>query len=130
MSERDRRPCKECAHYIADGVICPVDCICQSAWEPKNDQTIKADAGKLQLTLVPREIIRAIAEVRMYGNQKYGDSESWRRVDKQRYRDAMCRHILAYLDDPSGVDDESGIGHLKHAACNIAFLLEMEKDNA
>ena len=35
------------------------------------DQTAKADAGKLQLTLVPREIIREIAKVRMYGNAKY-----------------------------------------------------------
>lgn len=92
-----------------------------------NDQTIKADAGKLQLTLVPREIIRAIARVRMYGNRKYGDSESWRRVAPSRYRDAAFRHFLAYLDDPQGVDQESGIPHLEHLACNVAFLLEMEK---
>lgn len=91
------------------------------------DQTIKADAGKLQLTLVPREIIRAVARVRMYGNAKYGDSESWRRVESSRYRDAAFRHFLAYLDDPEGVDPESGIPHLEHLACNIAFLLEMER---
>ena len=42
--------------------------------------------------------------------------------------DALLRHTLAYLDDPSGVDEESGIPHLKHMACNIAFLCEMEKD--
>ena len=89
-----------------------------------NDQTAKADAGKLQLTLVPREIIREIAKVRMYGNAKYpeGGPENWRRVSAQRYRDAMFRHVLAYLDDPEGVDPESGLLHLYHIACNVAFL--------
>lgn len=92
------------------------------------DQTAKADAGKLQLTLVPREIIREIAKVRMYGNAKYpeGGPDNWRRVSAQRYRDAMFRHMLAYLDDPKGVDPESGLLHLSHIACNVAFLFEVE----
>lgn len=91
-----------------------------------NDQTIKADAGKPRLTLVPQQVIYDIATVREYGLSKYGDSESWRSVDPQRYRDAAYRHFLAYLADPAGVDAESGIAHLKHLACNIAFLCEME----
>jgi hypothetical protein len=90
-----------------------------------NDQTAKADAGKLRLSLVPTEIIREIAKVRMYGTAKYGDSENWKRVEAERYRDALCRHILAYMDDPESVDEESGLSHLAHAACNIAFLLQM-----
>lgn len=90
------------------------------------DQTAKADAGKLQLTLVPRQIIRDIAVIRMYGNRKYKDPENWRQVSKERYRDAAYRHFLAYLDDPTGVDEESGLPHLWHLACNIAFLCEME----
>lgn len=93
------------------------------------DQTIKADSGKLRLTLVPAQIIRDIAEVREYGNRKYGDSDSWKRVEKERYRDAAFRHFLAYLEDPQGHDEESGIMHLKHLACNIAFLCEMEKED-
>lgn len=93
----------------------------------QNDQTIKADAGKLDLTLVPRDAIREIARIRMYGVQKYGASESWRRVDPNRYRAAAFRHFLAYLDDPHGVDEESGLPHLSHLACNVAFLIELEK---
>ena len=42
------------------------------------NQSAKADAGKLDLTLVPRQIIREIAAIRMYGNQKYGDPNNWR----------------------------------------------------
>lgn len=93
---------------------------------PGKDQKAKADAGKLQLTLVPRQIIRNIAVIRMYGNKKYHDPENWRQVSKERYRDAAFRHFLAYLDDPSGVDEESGLPHLWHLACNIAFLCEEE----
>ena len=92
-----------------------------------NDQTAKADAGKLQLTLVPRQIIRCIAVIRMYGNRKYHDPENWKQVSKERYRDAAFRHFLAYLDDPRGRDAESGLPHLWHLACNIAFLCEMEE---
>ena len=95
-----------------------------------NDQTIKSDAGKPRLTLVPRQILKDIAQIREYGLAKYGDSESWKSVEIERYRDAAFRHFVAYLDDPSGVDAESGLTHLAHLACNIAFLCELEKDNA
>lgn len=93
-----------------------------------NNQNAKADAGKLQLTLVPTQIIKDIAEVRMYGNQKYHSPDNWMLVEKERYRDALYRHFLAYLDDPQGVDEESGLPHLSHLACNVAFLCELEKE--
>ncbi len=93
-----------------------------------NNQQAKADSGKARLTLVPRQILFDIAKVREYGNKKYGSSENWKQVEKERYRDAAFRHFLAYLDDPEGLDEESGLPHLAHLACNIAFLCEMEGD--
>ena len=93
---------------------------------PEYDQTAKADAGKPEITLVPTQIIRDIAVIRMYGNKKYGDPDNWKTVEPVRYRDALMRHLLAYIDDPASVDDESGLPHLWHAACNIAFLCDME----
>jgi hypothetical protein len=90
------------------------------------DQTAKADAGKLPLTLVPTDLIRAVGAVRQYGVSKYGDPDNWKRVEPQRYRDAAFRHFLAYLDDPEGLD-ESGLPHLWHCACNLAFLIALEK---
>lgn len=91
-----------------------------------NDQKAKADAGKIRPTLVPRQIIREIAKVREYGNRKYGSSDNWKDVEPERYRDAMFRHMLAYLDDPKGIDEESGLPHLSHLACNVAFLCDFE----
>ena len=92
----------------------------------EKNQQAKADAGKLKLTLVPRGIIRAVARIRMYGNEKYHDPENGRTVEIERYLDAAFRHFLSYLDDPHGVDEESGLPHLWHLACNVAFLVEME----
>lgn len=93
------------------------------------NQEIKADAGKPQLTLVPRQILFDIAQVREYGCKKYHSPDNWKKVEIERYRDAAFRHFMAYLDNPQGVDNESGLSHLKHLACYIAFLCELEKEN-
>ena len=93
-----------------------------------NDQTIKADAGKPRLSLVPTQIIKDIAYVRMYGVEKYpeGGPDNWKKVEVERYRDAAFRHLLAYLKDPKGRDEESGLPHRWHLECNLAFLAELE----
>lgn len=95
------------------------------------DQTIKADNGKAKLSLVPTAIIYAIARIREYGNNKYpkGGKDNWKQVEVERYRDALFRHLLLYLEDPTGVDEESKLPHLWHIACNVAFLCELEKEN-
>lgn len=93
----------------------------------EGDQDVKADAGKPRLTLVPQEILYAIAAVREYGCEKYGDPENWKKVDAQRYRDAMFRHFMAYLAGYHSKDPESGLPHLWHLACNVAFLCAMEE---
>lgn len=95
---------------------------------PSNNQEIKADNGKPQCRLVPCEIVRCIARVREYGLKKYGTAESWRQVEVERYQDAMYRHLLAYIEEPTGTDEESGLPHLWHIACNVAFLCEMQKE--
>lgn len=92
-------------------------------------QAAKHDAGKIRPTLVLPSLIRAVAAVRMHGVKTYTDPENWRQVSPERYRDALYRHWLAYLDDQQAVDDESGLPHLWHMACNIMFLIEMEGKN-
>ena len=89
------------------------------------DQSAKADKGKLELSLVNPELVKAVAEVRMYGTEKYGDSENWRKVEPKRYVDALYRHLLAYIEG-NEADEESGLSHLAHMACNLSFLLDKE----
>lgn len=92
------------------------------------DYHAKQDYGKTKLTLVPRRILWDVAAIREYGNNKYpeGGPDNWKEVEIDRYRDAAYRHFLKYLDDPYGLDAESGLPHLWHLACNIAFLCELE----
>lgn len=94
--------------------------------EPQKQSQAKSDEGKARLSLVPSGIIYAVARIREYGVKKYHDPENWKKVEPERYRDAMYRHMLAYIDDPKGVDEESGLPHLWHLACNAAFLCEMD----
>lgn len=82
--------------------------------------------NSLDIKLIPVEMIGAIRAVRLFGISKYKDPENWRKVEKERYRDAACRHAIAYLKNPSGLDAESGLPHLYHLACNIAFLCALE----
>lgn len=89
-------------------------------------QVAKADAGKPRPTLVPVSLIEAVTAIREYGCRKYHDPENWRQVAPQRYRDALYRHWLAYLRGEK-TDPESGLPHLWHMACNLAFLIEMEE---
>jgi hypothetical protein len=92
------------------------------------EDTSKFDAGKPQCRLVPSEIVRCIARVREYGVQKYKDPDNWKCVDIYRYQNALYRHLLAYIDEPYGKDAESGLPHLWHIACNVAFLCELQKE--
>lgn len=99
--------------------------------EEFDSQQAKADGGKLQIHMVPMQIVRDIAEVRMYGTKKYGgDENNWRKVELMRYVDALLRHTLAFAEDIHSVDEESGIPHYKHMECNLAFISELMKGDA
>ena len=93
-----------------------------------NDQSAKADGGKLRLTLVPMEMVEAAAVVRMYGNEKYpdGGADNWKQVDVERFRNALFRHLFQYLREPYGIDRESGLPHWYHVTCNVAFITQKE----
>ena len=93
-----------------------------------NKQEAKADSGKPLLSLVPTEIIYEIEKVRRYGVEKYKDPDNWRRVELERYHQALLRHTLAVWTDITARDEESGLLHLSHIATNIAFLLELMKE--
>ena len=96
--------------------------------QPEPGQQAKFDSGKPRLSLVPMQIVWDIAEIREYGNKKYGDPDNWKQVEIERYVDALLRHTLAFVEDWSSVDEESGLEHYKHMACNMAFLCWLFKE--
>ena len=84
----------------------------------------KLDAGKPRPGLVLKGFRRALMEVAKVGTmgaRKYSDN-GWEHVPDgfNRYTDAMWRHLLE-----EGLDEESGLPHLAHAAWNILAVLEL-----
>ena len=120
----------------AETVSCP-----QSHKEPPKDyvfafgaggsggnQQAKANQGKPHPSYCPVELIKGVVAVREHGTAKYGDPENWRKVEPERYHEAILRHVLEIWEDPFAVDPDSGLYHLQHIATNIAFLLQMRKE--
>lgn len=81
----------------------------------------KDDAGKPRLSLLVPAFVVGVAEVATFGAKNYG-VENWKSCDDtNRYKDALLRHIYAYLGGEKN-DPESGKSHLLHASCNLMFL--------
>lgn len=83
----------------------------------------KLDEGKLDLTLVPPELVEQVARVMMFGAAKYTRG-GWQHVEDGplRYYAALRRHLHAF-EGGEDLDPETGLHHLAHAAANLAFLL-------
>lgn len=110
-----------------------MDVLCKGLNKKMDLEALTEEMADVQVMIEQLKIIynipeEKLARIRMYGNQKYpeGGEDNWKRVEPQRYRDAMFCHMLAYLDDPGSKDEESGLPHLWHLACNVAFLIELE----
>ena len=91
------------------------------------DRGLKYDAGKLRYGLIPPSALKGLAEVLTFGVKKYTPN-SWQTVEHgdERYLDALYRHLEAFRSGES-IDEESKLHHLKHALCNVAFLLHYEE---
>jgi len=84
---------------------------------------IKHDESKRRMDLVPTSLISSVARILEFGASKYGDN-NWREGLKwSRVYAALQRHLADFWDG-NDLDSESGLPHLYHAACNIAFLIE------
>lgn len=82
---------------------------------------VKADGGKLMMSLIEPQFIKGTAKVLTLGAEKY-EVDNWKKCeDRKRYEDALLRHIYDYLQGNKR-DNESGVSHLYHAACNLMFL--------
>lgn len=96
---------------------------------PSDSLGAKYDGGKLLFRALTRGLalpLRAVAAVLTYGALKYKE-DSWQHVPngKERYESALDRHLNAWKAGEK-CDDESGLPHIAHAACNALFLLWFE----
>ena len=69
-----------------------------------------------------------MSKVLAFGAAEYG-RDNWAQCPKEQlflYEDALLRHINAYRMGEEN-DEETGLNHLAHAACNLMFLMELDK---
>lgn len=92
---------------------------------PTPGEGIKYDMGKPPLDLINRRALEAEAQVMAYGATKYG-RDNWRGgMDWSRLIAATLRHVTAFGDGEDN-DQETGLSHLAHARCCLAFLIQYQ----
>lgn len=83
------------------------------------------DQGKVPMHLLPFIALKEIAKVLAFGEKKYG-AWNWAKGMKwSRVESPLQRHYEKYqrgLD----LDEESGLYHTAHIACNALFLLTFQ----
>lgn len=90
---------------------------------PKTE-AIRFNQDKTRYDLIPPEFIREVAEVFTFGANKYSD-HNWKGFtpeQQEEIKGSLLRHIYAYLEGEEN-DPESGLSHLAHAGCNLAFMI-------
>ena len=87
---------------------------------------VKHDAGKNRLELIPPEAIWGLGEVLTFGATKYGDHNWAKGMKWSRVFGAAMRHLWKWWWTKKP-DEETGLSHLKHALCCIAFLIAYEE---
>lgn len=89
---------------------------------------VKHDQGKTRYELLPPEYLEATAQVLTFGAAKYGEYNWAKGMKWSRVFGAAMRHLWAWWAGEK-IDRESGLSHLWHAACCLAFLIAYEQRN-
>ena len=89
---------------------------------------LKYDIGKLQWDILPIDCVEDVVKILTFGAEKYG-ANNWQNVEngEDRYYAALMRHLAASRQGEK-TDPESGLSHLAHVACNVVFLMWLEKN--
>ena len=84
--------------------------------------SLKYDGDKPQMDLVPLSSAYAVAQVLTFGAKKYS-ANGWKDVPdaRTRYQAAMLRH-MTQVQEGEEFDEDSGLPHADHIACNAMFL--------
>lgn len=88
----------------------------------KQEEGVKHDQGKPDFSMVSYELMEAVAQVRMFGAQKYSRNNWKKGFRVTRSCAAALRHIFLFLSGQTN-DEESGLSHLAHAICCLEHAL-------
>lgn len=82
---------------------------------------MKSDSGKNMLSLIDPQFVVLLGQILTFGANKYAPNNWQLCEDTSRYKDALLRHLYAYLGGEQ-LDPESGMSHLGHAAFGLMCL--------
>lgn len=86
---------------------------------------LRYNEGKLRYDLLPTDATQELVKVLTHGAKKYA-ARNWERGQLWSVPYAsLMRHLNAWHAGED-TDPESGLLHLAHAACNVAFLLSYQ----
>jgi hypothetical protein len=96
---------------------------------------VKDDGDKVQMELIPPELMFSVGSVLTFGAKKYGERNWEKGMSWSRVFGALMRHMWAWWGGSMGssnnfafghCDDETKHSHLWHAGCCITFLIAYE----
>ena len=86
------------------------------------------NGGKIRHDLISAWALEQLAKVYTYGTIKYDDDNWWKGLKwRKEVFGCILRHVWKWTRGEK-YDDESGVHHLAHAACNCFFLMEYERN--
>lgn len=90
----------------------------------------KHDIEKDRWSLVPMKELVQVAKVFTEGAKKYGDN-NWQLVEngRQRYLDALMRHVAAYAKGEKINEEDFGLEHMAHVAWNALALMWFDNNS-
>lgn len=94
-------------------------------FEVANREGIKHDGGKLRYDLISPVSLEGLVQVLTFGATKYGDRNWEKGMSWGRVFGAAMRHLWKWWLR-RGIDNETGLSHLAHAAACIHFLQHYE----
>lgn len=87
-----------------------------------NNKEVK---NKTRYDMLPWDAIKELAEVSMFGAEKYGD-HNWKvGIEYTTYWNAAMRHLTAWINGEDNASD-SNKSHLAHAAWNCLAILHLQ----
>ena len=89
--------------------------------EEKEGGGQRDDDGKPRHDLIAPEMLDGVAAVLAFGVKKYGERDWEKGLLWGNTLASTMRHLIAWMQREE-LDEESGLPHLDHAACNIMFL--------
>jgi len=89
---------------------------------------MRFNKNKIPMDLVPTSLIFETAKVLGKGAEKYAPRNWERGMKWTTVYGCLMRHLFKWASPfHSDLDEETGLSHLSHVACNVAMLIEYSR---